>query len=305
MAINKYNIKKWYLMLTGQSILHVNQGIGKYYSVSEVMGYYNDLTEKVIREPKLLESSDLPKLKTEKGEIVEFPTAIFQYGLGAYDLFLQTGDEKYLKKVRQCAEWALSKQEFNGAWNNFFYIYPEHPFCAMTQGEGASLLVRAYLIFDEPIYLASAKKALEFMLKDKFEGGVSSYDGTDDLILLEYSHKSPVMNGWIFALWGLTDYLKVDKNTQFETSYIKTIDTLTRKIENFKCLFWSKYDTSGMLASPFYHHLHVAQMHAMYDLTKKECFKEYEERWAKQEKNICCKGLAFVIKVFQKILEKE
>lgn len=304
MAINKYNIRKWYLMLTGQSILHVNQGVGKYYSVDEVKGYYNDLTEKVTREPELLESSDLPKLKTEKGKIVEFPTAIFQYGLGAYDLFLQSGDEKYLRKVRQCADWALAEQSRDGAWNNFFYIYPDHPFCAMTQGEGASLLVRAYLTFGEPAYLLTAKKALDFMLRDMAVGGVSRYDG-GDLILMEYTHLPPVMNGWIFALWGLTDYLKVDKNKQFEESYTRTIKTLIKMMDNFKYPFWSKYDIKGMIASPFYHHLHVAQMRAMYDLTKEDCFRNYADKWAKQEKNACCKGLAFVIKAFQKIIEKE
>lgn len=291
-------------MLTGQSILHVNQSIGKYYSVDEVKGYYNDLTEKVTREPELLESSDLPKLKTEKGEIVEFPTAIFQYGLGAYDLFLQSGEEKYLRKVRQCADWALAKQNVNGAWDNFFYIYPEHPFCAMAQGEGTSLLVRAYLTFGQSAYLSAAKKALDFMLKDVTMGGVTKYDG-DDLILMEYTHCPPVMNGWIFALWGLTDYLKVDKNKQLEESYARTIKTLIKMMDNFKYPFWSKYDTKGMIASPFYHHLHIAQMEAMYDLTKEECFRNYAGKWAKQEKNICCKGLAFVIKAFQKIFEKE
>lgn len=291
-------------MLTGQSILHVNQGVGKCYSVNEVKGYYNDLTEKVTREPELLESLDLPKLKTPKSEIIEFPTAIFQYGLGAYDLFIQTGNEKYLKKVRQCAEWAITKQESDGAWNNFFYIYPDHPFCAMAQGEGASLLVRAYLAFEESSYLAAAEKALDFMLRGVEEGGVTQYDG-DDLILLEYTHRPPVMNGWIFALWGLTDYLKVGMNMKFEKSYKSTIRTLAKKMNDFEYPFWSKYDISGMIASPFYHHLHVAQMYAMYDLTKENCFRNCADRWAKQEKNACGKSLAFIIKAFQKIFEKE
>lgn len=304
MAVNIYNIRKWYKMLTGKSILHVNQGIGKCYSVDEVKGYYNDLTEKVTRVPELLESVELPKLKTEKDETIEFPTAIFQYGLGAYDLFLQNKDEQYLKKVKQCAEWALSKQEADGAWNNFYYIYPDHPFCAMAQGEGASLLVRAYLAFGEQSYLDAAQKALDFMLKDISDGGVSRYDN-GELILMEYSHCSPVMNGWIFALWGLADYLKVDTNAQFEAAYRKTVATLVKKMDQFKYPFWSKYDISGKIASPFYHHLHIAQMQAMYDLTKEKCFKSYADKWAKQERNVFCKGTAFIIKAFQKIFEKE
>lgn len=304
MAVNIFNIKKWYLMLTGRSILHVDQSIGKYFSVNEVKGYYNDLTEKVIREPQLLDSVDLPKVKTEKGEFIEFPTAIFQYGLGAYDLFIKSGDHRYLEKMRQCAEWAIQNQASNGAWNNFFYIYPNHPYCAMAQGEGASLLVRSYLELNVPEYLLTAKRALSFMLRDVNSGGVSVYKD-NELVLMEYTHLPVVLNGWIFAIWGLYDFLKVEENKEFREAYEKTVKTLANKVEYFKLPFWSKYDIKGMVASPFYHHLHIAQMEAMYALTKEACFKKYADRWLKQERNVFCKSLAFVIKVYQKVLEKE
>ena len=41
MAINIYNIKKWHKMLTGKSVLHVNQDLGKYFEAKELKGYYN------------------------------------------------------------------------------------------------------------------------------------------------------------------------------------------------------------------------------------------------------------------------
>lgn len=34
--------------MTGKSISHVNQGVETCYSKTEIAGYYNDLTEKVI-----------------------------------------------------------------------------------------------------------------------------------------------------------------------------------------------------------------------------------------------------------------
>ena len=36
-------------MLLGKSLLHVNQPKGKYYEKNQVVGYYNDLTEKVTK----------------------------------------------------------------------------------------------------------------------------------------------------------------------------------------------------------------------------------------------------------------
>ena len=153
MALSLYNIKKWYRMLTGKSVLHVQQDLGKIFEAGELRGYFNNMTQKVTMEPALLENDDLPLLRTEKGEDVYFPVAIFQYGLGAWDLFLQTGDSQYEKKFMQCADWALEKQENSGAWNNFFFHYPDHPYGAMCQGEGVSLLLRAWRHTKKEAYL--------------------------------------------------------------------------------------------------------------------------------------------------------
>lgn len=81
MAVSIYNIKKWYRMLTGKSILHVNQDLGKCFSKDELTGYYNNLTQKVTMLPEILETDKLPTYHTSNKEDVHFPVAIFQYGL--------------------------------------------------------------------------------------------------------------------------------------------------------------------------------------------------------------------------------
>lgn len=288
-------------MLSGKSIYHVEQGIGK---VIDQGGYYNDLTQKVLMGDSNLGNDGIPLLEHSDGTRVQMPTMIFQYGLGAFDLWLINKEIYYIEIVKKCADWACEHQEENGAWNNFFYIYPAHPYCAMAQGEGASLLIRAYIASHDNHYLIAARKSLQFMLKDKKDGGVTEYCGKDTY-LLEYTHLPLVLNGWIFALWGLADYLKVDNNEQFSESYKKTVNTLINNLDKFVFRIWSKYDVNGMIASPFYHHLHIAQMQAMYLLTGEIVFKTYADKWAKQEQNLFCKGLAFIIKTFQKIAEKE
>ena len=60
-----YQIKRWYLMLTGKSVWHVNQDIGKCFAKGEVRGYYNNMTEKVMKIPELLDGDELPKLNLE------------------------------------------------------------------------------------------------------------------------------------------------------------------------------------------------------------------------------------------------
>ena len=80
MSISTFNIKKWYRMLRGKSILHVNQGLGRCFSTTDICGYYNDLTEKVTKMPELLNCDELPHVEDERGEQILFPVAVFQYG---------------------------------------------------------------------------------------------------------------------------------------------------------------------------------------------------------------------------------
>lgn len=107
-------------MLLGKSILHVNQGVGKTYSKTEISGYYNDLTGKVLKDKKYFNTLEIPKVKIQSGEEIYFPIAVFQYGLGAYDLYLLEKKELYLRKFFITAEWAIENQNSNGAWKNFF-----------------------------------------------------------------------------------------------------------------------------------------------------------------------------------------
>ena len=68
-----YQVKRWYKMLTGKSVWHVNQDIGKCFSKKSIEGYYNNMTEKVTKIPELLESEELPRLPLEGGGFTYFP----------------------------------------------------------------------------------------------------------------------------------------------------------------------------------------------------------------------------------------
>lgn len=192
----------------------------------------------------------------------------------------------------QCAEWALNNQEPSGAWNNFFFRYPQHPYGAMAQGEGASLLLRAYKQTCEERFFVAARKAIDFMLKPLSEGGTDDGD-----ILMEYTHLPAVLNGWIFAWWGLFDYvLTTHDEDYYHDKLEKSCKALEEHLSSFSSSYWSMYDLAGHIASPFYHHLHIAQMQAMYKLTGHDIFKQYAEKWKKDEHNRISHVRAFVKK---------
>ncbi len=289
-------------MLSGKSVLHVNQDLGKYFQKDIIKGYYNNMMEKVLLAPQYVDTKEMPYLKTERGGIFYFPVGIFQYAFGLLDLYYETNNKKYIDKFKQCADWAVDHQEKTGAWDNFSYYYPKNPYGAMAQGEGTSLLIRAYSIYKEEKYLEAARKSIDYMLLDVKTGGCTLYEN-NDVIFLEYTHRKAVINGWIFAWWGLYDYVQVTKDENCKNLLQRSCESLIRYLPLFKNTYWSVYDLEGRIASPFYHNLHIAQMQAMYKLTGKEIFNDYTKRWTKQKNSFLCKPIAFVKKSLQKILE--
>ena len=303
MAVSIIQIQRWTKMLLGKSVEHVHQGVGKIYSKSEVRGYYNDLTEKVTIDLSLLHNDKLPAIKQLNGQYIYFPVAIFQYALGCYDLWLIEKDVIYKKKFIQCASWTLDKQDEKGRWDNFSFIYKKAPDGAMAQGEGVSVLLRAYALTGQVHYREAAQKAIDFMIQETSKGGTTEYlDGK--VVFKEYTNLPIVLNGWIFAWWGLYDYvLSTNDNDKYKSLLNKSLDSLIKSLPLFKNKYWSLYDCDGKLTSPFYHNLHIAQMKVMYDLTAEKIFMEYANTWQRQQRNVFCASLALLTKAIQKIKE--
>ena len=56
-----------------------------------------------------------------------------------------------------------------------------------------------------------------------------------------------------------------------------------------------------MIASPFYHHLHVIQLDILYRLTNEALFRHYALRWENQRQNLIKRNLALGYKAVFKI----
>lgn len=287
-------------MLLGKSSYHVNQNEGLIYSKDELRGYYNNLTEKITRFG--MPGDEVPVTRDDDGSERHFSIAIFQYGLAAYDLYLLNDDESMLRKVKNCADWALDNQEPNGAWKTFEPQNPNEPYSAMAQGEGISLLVRSAKVFNEKSYLDAASKALDFLLLDRSRSGVCTLDSSN-LYLYEFTYMPLVLNGWIFSSWGLLDYYKATGNLRAKEAWEKTVNTMAQSLNKFDCGYWSKYNIKDRITSSFYHNLHIAQLNVLYVLTGKVEFGAYAKRWDSFRKNKIYKLTAFVVKAIQKLKE--
>lgn len=240
------------------------------------------------------------------------PIAIAQWGLGNYNLFRRTESEHYCRKFLLAAEWLCGRLEKNAhgihIWNHYFdWEYRQTLktpwYSGLAQGQGISLLVRAHAETGDPKYLEAATRAFRSFQLDTASGGVSFSDDQGNIWFEEYIVPVPthILNGFIWAAWGVYDYFLATGSRDAVNLFASAVRTLRANLDRYDLGFWSLYEQSGtllpMIASPFYHRLHVTQLRVMHRITADELFVSYADRWesysrssSKRARALCYKG---------------
>ena len=222
------------------------------------------------------------------------PIAIAQYGLGNYNLYRRTAEPERRLKFFVAADCLCSHLENNpqglAVWNHHFdWEYrdtlraPWHS--ALAQGQGISLLVRAHKESRDERYLDAAKRALACFFYSVQDGGVAFTDESDDLWFEEYIVSPPthILNGFIWAAWGVYDYFLATQHPAAQQLFLRAVRTMLHNLDRYDLGFWSLYEQSGtrlpMVASSFYHQLHIVQLRVMHRLTGEAAFARVADRW--------------------------
>lgn len=305
-------MRHWGGMLLGRSYWHAEQGPGRQFGPGQLLGYYNDLTAKA-HWTGPVDGDGLPLNQDVLGRFIYFPTTLLQKALGHWDRWLESGRTQETDRTAflKLAAWALRAQDENGGWP----IWPvvglkaASPYSAMSQGEGISVLVRAYSLTRDEEYVAAARRALGPLFAPVEQGGTCR-SIAEGLVLEEVPQEPPntVLNGWIFALYGLYDYLLVAKGQdggylQVEAALQASLRALVACLPQFNAGFWSYYDTSSNLASPFYQQLHIAQLKAL-ELTfpeHAESLRRWRQLFEHQAASRLNRTKAVALKAYQKL----
>jgi heparosan-N-sulfate-glucuronate 5-epimerase len=222
------------------------------------------------------------------------PIAIAQYALGNYNLFRRDGDASRRNKFFLSADWLVAHLQPNphglAVWNHLFdWEYRDTLkapwYSALAQGQGISVLVRAHVESGDVRYLVAAQHALAAFYQPMSEGGVAFTDDRGDLWFEEYVVSPPthILNGFIWAAWGVYDYFLATRDRSAQDLFSRAVQTLLRNLDRYDLGFWSLYEQSGtrlpMVASSFYHRLHIVQLRVMHRLTAEETFARVAGRW--------------------------
>lgn len=221
------------------------------------------------------------------------PIAIAQYGLGNHTLYVRTQDPSRRAGFLRVADWLVERLELNHAglhvWNHYFdWDYRstlKAPwYSGLAQGQGISVLVRAHADSSEAVYLNAAERAYEAITTPVHEGGTAFYEGADTWIE-EYIVHPPthILNGFIWAAWGVYDLWLVTKEDAVRAFFDRCAETIARNLPRYDTGYWSLYELSStrlpMIASAFYHRLHIVQLEVMHQLTGESVFEQYASRW--------------------------
>lgn len=237
---------------------------------------------------------------------------IAQWGLGCFERHLAGEGEQWIGSAKSVGEHLLAEQEPGGEWvHRFRYPHslplPPGWLSAMAQGQGASLLVRLYGATGDERFAQAALQALQPMRVPAARRGTQALLGGRRWPE-EYPTDPPsyVLNGGIFAIWGLRDVgVGLDDATAHE-EFAGAAETLVANLHRWDTGRWSRYDLFPHPitnpASSFYHRLHISQLEGMARLWPHPELDRVRGRFQYYMDSVWHQRLAFVHKSAYRVL---
>jgi len=279
---NLFNLLE-YFGVRSESYYHSCPAVS--YDPDDPLAYYLDQSQRAQYQGPF-DDSGVP-LYPYGDQLVYLPVHIIPYALGQLEIHRQSGEERGLENFKNCVDWLDESQLADGAW---LMPIPSRRFglngpwrSAMVQGLGISCLVRAAQVFDEGCYLDSATKALGLYRLEVEHGGVASHQ-PDGVFYEEYPCEPAchVLNGFLFALWGLFDLMRLDSTSEATSLWEDGLVTLEKWLPRYDIGYWSLYHIPAPPRNPAtipYHRLHINQLKVMFELTQRQIFREYATKW--------------------------
>ncbi|MFQ5823063.1 MAG: D-glucuronyl C5-epimerase family protein [bacterium] len=235
------------------------------------------------------------------------PVTIAHFAFGKFSKLSSNGNKEDEKEnYLRIADWFVKNIHKTGkgfgVWLHHFHmpIYELKPpwVSAMAQGEGISVLLRAYQLTYHRKYLDIARLALKSFKFNLREGGVYSVDNDGNIWFEEYPTNPPchVLNGFIFALLGLWEYFKLTDDKNAKILWEKGLSTLEKNIHLYDCGYWTIYDQfTRHLVGKKYHDLHIQQMRILYEVSNKKIFSKYYHKWNDYKNSPICQLKRIII----------
>jgi hypothetical protein len=228
------------------------------------------------------------------------PIAIAQYGLARFNRWCDRADDADLAGWVAVARWLTDELKPNSLGVPVWFHHFDWPYrqllkapwySGLAQGNGLSLLVRAAQATGDLAFADSAHRAFQSFERSVGDGGVLVEDERGHVWIEEYLVDPPshILNGFIWALWGVYDYGRWTGRAEAERLWQSCLRTLEARLDDFDTGWWSLYESPHgarpMLASRYYHTLHITQLRVLHRLSGIQAFAARADRFEVQLHN--------------------
>jgi len=221
------------------------------------------------------------------------PVGQSQYALANLNSYRLTGDKRYLQIAERNAQRLIDRRFVSDtAW---FYPYDfdftlfgdttqtlRAPwYSAMAQGQALSAFVRLYQVTGKVSWLDAADATFQSLLVTPADSApfASRVDEKGHLWFEEYPRypvntSEQVLNGHIFALFGLHDYWSLTQNTDAHLLYLGGLKTVEDTVlTEFRRPNWaSVYSLGHKIPTLSYHFIHTDQFLQLWKQTRQPFF---------------------------------
>lgn len=268
---------------------------------SDILAPYADRPPVDVHNPSIaLDASGLRiYVRSDTGRRADHPVAYAQYGISALLEYERTGEQVWLDRaLRHGQRLTEIRVERDGAWwfpYNFPWTYYERSlvtpwWSAMAQGQALSLFTRlAEQTGDDRWNTAADRTWSSFAQAYSATAPWSTLVIDDHLYFEEYAGNQPpllVLNGQIFAMFGLYDYWRHTGDPEVAryfdggaTTVLERMMPLVR-VENgvsYYCV-QAEYCQSPLWQNQTYHAIHSWQLETLHRITGDTRFTEWADR---------------------------
>ena len=252
---------------------------GKRFSLTGVEGYFVDY------EPKISSAARHPNAPVHPADLAQLALGWFERILASDDA---AAEEEFFALCGRLRRRATSTDDDALLWP-YDVDLPKFRvrapwFSALAQGQIASVYVRAWQRSGDARYADDAQRALRPLLRPTAAGLVTLT--ADGPVLEEVGPGRPpsqILNGWIFALWGVRDVAVGIGAADAVRAFYDGTSCLIDRLPRYDTGWWTRYSLLPNripdLAKPFYHRLHVTQLDVLYTLTGRTELRDTAERW--------------------------
>lgn len=241
------------------------------------------------------------------------PITVAQYGLFCLQRHVETREAQYLECMFRCVRWLVQNarpwREDVTAWVYDYgldFYGPQAPWISgMAQGQAISLLLRAHALDADARFLEISRGAFQAFLRPISEGGVVSHFPDGSVVFEEYPTEPPphVLNGHLFALFGIHDYTQFWNDPVARELLDLALDGLRKNLHRYDTGYWNLYDLhpTRRLASPMYIKVHVQQLRILAAHHGVSDFAHMAGRWNRYLISPRSRLLWLVSKLWEKI----